>query len=48
MNLGVTNLAALKGMAEQAGAAPAAAPVPALGTQNIPNPGPPLFPGMDL
>jgi hypothetical protein len=44
MNLGVTNLAALKGMAEQAGAAPAATPVPALGHQ----PAPPIFPGMDL
>lgn len=47
MNLGVTNLAALKGMAEQAGAAPATAPIPALGNQNPPA-APSNFPGMDL
>jgi hypothetical protein len=48
MNLGVTNLAALKGMAEQAGAAPAATPTPALGRQPAPSIVPPTFPGMDL
>lgn len=45
MNLGVTNLAALKDMAAQAGASPAATPVPALNNQAAT---PPLFPGMDL
>jgi membrane protease subunit (stomatin/prohibitin family) len=48
MNLGVTNLAALTGMAEQAGAAPATAPIPALGNQNPPSATPSNFPGMDL
>ena len=48
MNLGVTNLAALKGMAEQAGAAPPDAPTPALGRQPAPSVVPPTFPGMDL
>jgi regulator of protease activity HflC (stomatin/prohibitin superfamily) len=46
MNLGVTDLAALKTMAEQAGAAPPSAPTPALGQQ--PSIVPPTFPGMDI
>ncbi|HEY0075849.1 MAG TPA: slipin family protein [Abditibacteriaceae bacterium] len=46
MNLGVTNLAALKGMAEEAGAAPANVPIPALGNQ--PSAAASNFPGMDL
>jgi regulator of protease activity HflC (stomatin/prohibitin superfamily) len=48
MNLGVTNLAALKGMAEEAGAAPANVPIPALGNQHQPSATPSNFPGMDL
>ncbi len=48
MNLGVTNLAALKGMAEQAGASVPAAAVPALGPQPSPPVGLPPFPGLDL
>lgn len=47
MNLGVTNLAALKGMAEQAGASVPADAVPALGPQP-PSVAPPIFPGMEL
>lgn len=48
MNLGVTNLAALKTMADQAGATQIAAPIPALGPQP-PAPSTSIgFPGMDL
>lgn len=46
MNLGVTSLASLKTMADQAGATQIAAPIPALGPQ--PPATPSDFPGMDL
>jgi len=48
MNLGVTSMAALKGMAEQAGAATPATPIPALGKQPPSAVAPLNFPGMDL
>ncbi len=48
MNLGVTSLASLKTMADQAGATQLAAPVPALGPQPPSAVAPVNFPGMDL
>lgn len=48
MNLGVTSLASLKAMADQAGATQIAAPIPALGPQPPAAPAPSMFPGLDL
>ena len=48
MNLGVTSLASLKAMADQAGATQVVAPIPALGPQPPAAASPPMFPGLDL
>ncbi len=48
MNLGVTSLASLKTMADQAGATQVAAPIPALGPQPPSTTTPSTFPGIDL